>query len=275
MEGGNSPLALNAWDIHGPNSYMAALQVVDTVIDTEKNEFYRDNHQLANYIANALHARIVSQSDANNKQYQGIAHKVGEDDSEYIRGNKSPSELLGYLMWHDELESIEIGRRTMPRVWNTKPLVDGPIRSDLDEAKVLATKKRKSPALYRTKNLNLNDESGKYFVQIDRKRVVRQHFGGRILTVVRNSIVLHNGDKADPLPRDVRLLIQGERQRAKNERDYDYDEHRNELGEYMEPYVLTRNDGEKPGWMIPILTTYYAVKEEALKADRLKEVSES
>ncbi len=253
---------------------MAALQVVDAIVDPEKEDFYRDNPHLANYIINALHARIVSQSDANNIQYQGIYHKVDDDDFDYIRGNKPPSELVGYLMWHDELESIEIGRRTMPRVWNTKPFVDGPIRSDLDNAKVLATKKRKSPALYRTKNLNLNDESGKYFVQIDRKRVVRQHFGGRVLTVVRNSIVLHNSNTESPLPRDVRLLIQGERERAKNDRDYDYDEHRNELGEYLEPYVLTRNDGEKPAWMIPILTTYYAVKEEALKADRLKEVQE-
>lgn len=245
---------------------------VAATVDPEKDTYYKNNPDIARFILGALSARLVSQSDANYTQYRRIFHKVPADEADYIEGNKSPAELTGYLMWHDELESIEIARRTMPRVWNTKPFIDGPVRADLDDAKALGTKKRKSPALYRIKDLDLYGNPDNLFMQVDRKRVVRQHFGGRVLTIVRNSIILQNTEELAP---EIYEIMTQERRRAKENPDYDYDEHQDELGALLEPFVLTRNDSEKPSWMMPILTTYYAAKEEAVKAERLKEISES
>lgn len=273
MEGDNHPLALNAYVSTGPNSYIAAINAVHAAVDPEKDPFYTQNPDMAKFIVGALSARIFSQSGANYMQYEKIYHAVGDDEDDYVEGNKSPAELTGYLMWHDELESIEIGRRTLPRIWNTKPLVDGPIRSDLDDAKGLGTMRRKSPVVYRIKDLDLYGNPDDVFIQVDRKRVVRQHFGGRILTFVRNSIVLHNTDTKSPLPKSVYNIITKERRQAKDSPDYSYDTHQDELSAILEPYVRTRNDSEKPNWMVPILTTYYSVKKEAIKDERLKEIA--
>lgn len=270
MEGDNHPLALNAHVSTGPNSYTAAIMAVAQKVDPEKDSYYKDSPDNARFILGALSARLIAQSEANYTQYLRIAHKITDDEHDYIEGNRSPAELTGYLMWHSELESIEIARRTLPRVWNTKPFIDGPVRSDLDDAKGLGTKKRKSSALYRIKDLDLWGNPNNLFTQIDRKRVVRQHFGGNVLTIVRNSIILQNTEDLSP---EVYEIITKERRRAKEDKSYSYDEPQDALGELLEPYVRTRNDSEKPSWMVPILTTYYSVKKEAIKDERLKEIA--
>lgn len=273
MRGDNRPLALNAWGSN-ENSFSAARAAIDTAIDPVTDEFYARNPYLTNFIVNALEQRITAQSNANSIQFHKIADDVSRSQIDYVEGNRSHAELVGYLLRHDALESIEIARRTHPREWNTGAEVDLPVRSDLDHDIRIHTEKFKSPPVYRLKNLNVVDTSDddRYFVQIDRKRTIRHHFGGTVLTIVRNSLVLHDGDSESRLPDELRQYIKDERMKAVSDRLFDYDQHYYVLQELIEPHVLNRNDGDKPGWVVPILTTYYSVKLAAVKEPRLKEI---
>lgn len=279
MKGDNHPLALNAWGAN-ENSFSAARAAIDAAVDLdadEVDEFYVRYPYLTNFIVNALEQRITAQSNANSAQYHKIVEDVPSSETEFVEGDRSPSELVGYLLRHDALESIEIARRTHPRVWNTGSEVDSPVRGDLDGNAKIGTEKFKSPPIYRMKNLNIVDNSNtdQYFVQIDRKRTIRHHFGGTVLTIVRNSLVIHNSDKDAPLPQELRQHVSEERQRAISERKFDYDRHYDVLENYLEPHILARNEGDKPNWMVPILTTYYSVKIDAIKEERLKEIQNS
>ena len=56
---------------------------------------------------------------------------------------------------------------------------------------------------------------------------------------------------------------------------YDYDQHSDELRGHLESHIAAHEQGEKPAWIVPILTTYYSVKFDAVKAERLKEIEEA
>lgn len=186
---------------------------------------------------------------------------------------RSPAELVSFLLWERDLESIEIGRRTHPLAWDTQEEVDFPIRSSLDQEPFLITQRAKSPPIYRIKDLNAVDTSDQSFMQIDRKRTVRRHFGGRVLTIVRNSVVLHNSDPSDRLPDEIQKLIKEERQELRSNPKYDYDRRSDELEQLLEPHMANRSSDDKPAWIVPLLTTYYSVKIDAVKSNRLKEIA--
>ncbi len=273
MKGDNRPLALNAWG-NNENSFSAARAAIDHAIDPETDDYYARHPYLTNFIANALEQRITAQSNANSAQYSMIAADVPPGETEFIEGHRSHAELVGYLLRHDPLESIEIARRTHPRTWDTGTEVDAPVRANLDDYAGIGTEKFKSPPVYRVKNLNVVDSTNndRYFVQIDRKRTIRHHFGGLVLTVVRNSLVIHDNDMEARLPNELRQYISDERNRAVSDGKFNYDQHYDMLEEYVEPHILNRNEGDKPGWVIPILTTYYSVKLSAIKEPRLREI---
>lgn len=120
------------------------------------------------------------------------------------------------------------------------------------------------------------DNSDQHFVLVDRKRTVRQHFGGSVLTIVRNSIILHDHD-AD-MPSEVRDIVLSEREdarrkRKKNEPEYGYNTHIPALYDHLEEHLARRDTNSKPDWIIPILTTYYAVREDKVKEPILKQLS--
>ena len=273
MEGNNNPLALNAWDINGPNSQMAALDTVAAVVDPEKDEFYANNLALTKFIIDALCQRITDQSQANFAQYQNIAGYLTREHTPFVQGQKEPAELIQFMMGIHELKSIEIGRRTHARTWNTQAYVDMPIREKLDYAGALATQVQKSKPLYRLKNLDARDVSDNYFVQIDRKRTVRTHFGGQVLTIVRNSLVLHNTGTVK-MPPSLIDFIRDERYRSLTDAGYDYDEHAEQLRAELEEHVANRDNNNKPEWAIPIQTSYYSAMEDAVKAKNLKDFSD-
>jgi hypothetical protein len=262
----NSPLALNSWvDIYGPNSYGAAIDAVKEVFDPAKDAFLGDNPALTAFMTNALYDRIAQQSQENYGQYLRIEPRLTDDHTEFTQGNKSPAELTLFLFVTQNLQSIETARRTR-RQWNVYDEVDHPVRSDLDANPLLYTKAIKSAPLYRIKNLNVADRADQYYVQIDRKRTIRQHFGGRVLTIARNSLVLHNTDKS--LPRDIRILITDEREKARSG-NYDYDEHSDVLHDHLEEHMLHHHDDVGPSWATPIQTSYYAAKRQYIKAEQL------
>lgn len=273
METKNSPLALNSWaDMTGPNSYGAALRAIYEVLD-QNGDTLREHPALADFIEKALYNRVTSQSQANYEQFSLVESNLTEGLKDYVQGKKSPAELVLFLHVTDKLQSIETARRTHLD-WNVYPDVDRPVRSDLDDNPILYTQAIKSEPLYRIKNLNVVNRSDNYFVQIDRKRTIRQHFGGNVLTVVRNSLVLHNRDGS--MPREIREYIRGERSDAmdrSNHRDlgdYDYDKHSEVLHAHLEEHILNRKTSEKPTWAMPILTTYYAARREAMKGRLLE-----
>jgi len=269
MEANNRPLALRSWTAQR-NSYTEAVQAVGDAL----HEQHSRDPALDKFIDVTLHQRVFSQSGANWDQYRAIETTVTGDETDYVEGMRLPSELVGYLLWHENLQSIETGRRTHPYDWNVGETFDKPIRADLDSAPFLGTRRQKSPTLYRFKNLNLTDTSEQYTVQVDRKRTIRRHFGGRVLNIVRNSVVLHDTDPNDGLPEGIKALIQAERDRARSDKEYDYDDHSTELREYLEAHLSRRATAGKPSWVTPILTTYYAAKIDAVKAEELKQIVE-
>jgi hypothetical protein len=267
----NSPLALDAWE-RGTNSYYAAEAVVNHAMTREKDFPYSHDASLTNFIARALHGRLVAQAIANSEQYSSIAPTISKKQKAYVRATKEPDQLMRFLQDTKGLKSIETQRRTHLGNWDTRQAIDAPFRQHLDESPELDTEHRKSKILYRIKDLNMMDESEQHFVQVDRKRTVRQHFGGSILTVVRNSFVLH--DVGDHMPEEIVSLIDKERDTAvESGSNYNYDDHTHGLVNALEPHITNHDLSEKPKWIVPLLTTYYAVKREAVKADELKDFS--
>lgn len=272
MEGKNRPLALNPWDMKGLNSYVAALSAVDEILDPEVDVDLRDRPELLEFMKNSLYERIASQSQENHRQYQHVLPILTEAHDKYIQGAKSPSELTLFLYVTDRLESIETARRTS-RHWNMYTEVDRPVRDDLDSHALLYTTSLKSEPLYRVKNLNINNVNDEHFVQIDRKRTVRQHFGGAVLTIVRNSLVLH--DTHGSMPNEIRRFIDEQRETALDQSrretgtDYDYDMHSDLLRDHLEEHVTHRSSNIQPSWATPISTGYYAAKREFVKTKQL------
>lgn len=274
MEGNNRPLALTSFiDMEGPNSNRAAFDAVDFVFDPEKDEFLKNNTSLTKFTKGALYARIIDQSQSNYSQYLRVQPHLTDAHSDYVQGNKEPDELTMFLYVTSALQSIETSRRTN-REWDMYSAVDLPVRDSLDTNPLLYTQPIKSTPLYRIKNLNLTDKPDHDYVLIDRKRTVRQHFGGKVLTIVRNSFVLHN-DANDRMPSDIRRYIHMQRENARRVENYNYDQHSDALREYMEDHVINRSKGQKPGWMLPVMTTYYAVRRNQMKAMQLLEFDEA
>lgn len=274
MERNNRPLALNSWvDMSGPNSYSAAISAIDEVMDSVKDDYLNDHPFLADFMMKGLYHRIGKQSEQNYVQYERVKPWLTEAHTDYVQGNKTPSELVLFLYVTEPLQSIEIARRTH-REWNMYEEVDYPVRSDLDDDPILYTQAIKSEPLYRIKNLNITDRTDQYYVQIDRKRTIRQHFGSKVLTIVRNSLVLHDLDGS--MPNEVRRHIREEREdalgrmRHDNDSDYDYDKHSQVLQEHLEEHILNRRSEEPLTWAMPILTTYYSARRNAVKGRLLK-----
>lgn len=274
MEGNNRPLALNSWaDMCGPNSYIAALGAIEEVMGHDKDDLLKDHPVLAEFIKKALYHRIGKQSEQNYEQYERVKPWLTERHIDYIQGKKSPSELVLFLHATEPLQSIEVARRTH-LAWNMYDEVDHPVRGDLDDNPILYTQAIKSEPLYRIKNLNVADHTDQYYVQIDRKRTIRQHFGGKVLTIVRNSLVLHDIDGS--MPSEVRQHIREEREDARGRaeygdgRDYDYDKHSQVLLEHLEEHILNRRTDEPLSWATPILTTYYSARRNAVKGRLLE-----
>ncbi len=268
MEGNNRPLALNSWvDMSGSNSYAAAIEAVGAAFASERNSETGHYTRLTSFIIAVLCDRIASQSIENYDQYQAVIPQLTTADTEFVRGNKRPAELVAFLASIDELPSIEIARRTLDAsVEDTRTIIDTPVLADLDTTPSLQTKIHESAPLYRIKNLNLSDASDQQYIQVDRKQTVREHFGGKVLTVVRNSLVLHNDDKN--LPETLQTIISDERNKARTMRRYDYDQHFEALGGHIEPY-LSSTAQDRPTWLKHVLTTYYSARSEHIVAEPL------
>jgi hypothetical protein len=274
MENNTRPLALTSFiDVNGPNSNRAAFDAVDTVFDTKTNTILRNNHPLSRFAKGALYGRIVDQSESNYRQYLRVSERLTEAHTNYIQGNKSPDQLTLFLYVTDELQSIETGRRTDIH-WGCFPIIDRLVRDGLDANPLLYTQSVKSRPVYRIKNLNLTENNDQYYVLVDRKRTVRQHFGGKVLTIVRKSFVLHN-DADGSMPSDIQKYIRSQRDDARRVKDYDYDQHSELLWHYMEEHVTSGSSNEKPAWIMPVMTTYYAVRREFMKANQLTDFDDT
>lgn len=268
MEANNRPLALTSFiDINGPNSNRAAFDAVDYVFDSENELILKNNPSLIRFAKSALYGRIIDQSESNYCQYLRVEPHLTEAHTDYIQGNKSPDELTMFLYATDALQSIETGRRTEIH-WGCYPMIDRSVRHNLDSNPLLYTRSIKSKPVYRIKNLNLSENPDQYYVLVDRKRTVRQHFGGKVLTIVRNSFILHN-DSDDGMPADVQRYISSQRDYARRVKDYDYNQHSELLQQSMEAHVIEKCSSAAPGWILPVMTTYYAVRRGQMKSSRL------
>lgn len=276
IEGDNSPLALNSFvDMNGPNSQFEAVIAVNAIIHPEKNQLFAANPDLTQYVRDRLYGLITAQSQANWEQYERIKPHLSERHTSIVQGVRPPAELTAFLDEIEQANAIETARRTLANEWNAWAEVDQPTLENLDQAEELDTQVVKSAPLYRIKNL---DPTGKnqnaLFSQIDRKQTVRQHLGGHVLTVVRDSLVLYNPThQGQEMPKDIRDLIRDQREQARKLEVYPYDKHFPIFEDHLELYLQDHEPPEVPPlWAIRSLVTYYAVKRHAVKAEQLKEL---
>lgn len=214
-----------------------------------------------------LYARIADHADDNYTHYTELlnhlsqkGHELDDESKERVLGYGTPSDFVAFLRKYPVLGSIEIARRTHPGRWDTGLEVDAHVRADLDaRSEELDTQRRKSVPHYKIKGLGYDKNS---HPMVERKRIVRTHFGGELVTVVRNSLLIDM--LSQDIPADIKDFILYRRDMVKNAKqedgepaEYDYDEHSDFIKDALEPHMEHREIADKPRWAVPQLTTYY------------------
>lgn len=267
-----SPIALDCWT-PGENSYIAAQQTVIAEVDSSN----LDEH-LKLPAEHALYARIADHADDNFQHFakltdqlqaQGMLGDFTAEHAELVAGHATPAEFVQFLHDYPILGSIEIARRTHPGRWDTRREIDNYVRGSLDDTvSGLDTAKRKNTAHYKIKGLGAGDSE---HPTIERKRVIRSHFGGQVLTLVRNSLLIDMQSR--DVPGGVREYIAQERRKLRSrnvdDSEYNYDGHSSLLKKKLDDHMIHREMGEKPTWVIPLLSTYYAAFSSEISADNL------
>jgi hypothetical protein len=243
------PLALNPFkpihDIEGQkiNSFMMALRTIDYEVQKIEHD------QLQEFASRALYHITTKQAMTN---YADV--EPSEEYMEAAVGASDQPTMIRMLHEYPELASVEIARKTHVGVWNVQNIIDKPVRGAIDT--VEDTERVDGKSRYKIK---MFDEAG---VLIERKNDVRSHFGGKVLTVIRNCLLIDYSSK--DMPETLRRYLESEHDTLKSSKDnrvdYDYDLVHDQIGAELEDYVQNRSpDGKKePKFVVPLLTTYYS-----------------
>ncbi|RYF29315.1 MAG: hypothetical protein EOO17_01705 [Chloroflexi bacterium] len=263
------PIAIDAWapsrkivddkdgtrTTLGPSSYLRAINVIEGSANRlQDNAMY-------SLASRALMATIADQSDRNSHEY--ISSEIRERYATEIAGDSSPAAMIQMLHEHPAFGAVEIARKTHVAQWDTQSVIDTPVRDSIDSG-VAQTRREKSDPKYKIK---MFDENG---VMVERKRIIRTHYNGEIMTIIRNCLLLDYASADMPL-RLKRKMRAEHKTVADRDKDYDYSEESTALRDALEAYVGMRGtsiDGgmqDKPEWAIPLLTTYYSTRADKLK----------
>lgn len=268
------PLSLDVWsqDEHGLSSYNIAREFAHAESKIAIREpLERDIAE------SALLATITDQAARNSSALYRFTHTPGEngtfihdnkkasDNSYYLKGGATPDQYVAFLQRNPELEAIEIARRTHVGNWAVRKTIDAPVREYLDDNEDIDTMRTSDePSIYKIKQFcRASDETETMRrARIERKRIVRQHFGGNVLTVVRNMLLV---DYTHPdVPDEVRKTIEDSNPfTSEGGQNYDYDEVCDYLHDPLEPHITGRDSNSKPEWVKPLLTTYYTTLKES------------
>lgn len=251
------PLAPDVWSVadgQASSSYQRAIETIQAETDILGDRLCRD------LAARALFATVADQSGRNNRymELSELAQSIPDSESEnvyyYMRGDKSPDEMVDFLYSHPNLRAAEIARLTHVNNWDVREVIDQPVRESLDRAP-LDTQRVATMPYYKIK---MFDPEGAI---VERKRVVRKHFGGQVLTVIRNSLLIDYHDAT--LPDEVYGYVRSEHVKINDrDKDYDYSQESDFLKGALEDHMRDRQFEDKPTWAVPLLTTYYSTLSE-------------
>lgn len=190
--------------------------------------------------------------------------KIKREES-IFDGSASPAEFVSFLYRNPELEAVETARLTHVGNWAVRNVIDAPVRRNLDASEEIESERSTRRSKYKIKQFkHAYDANGEIQrrILVERKRDVRTHFGGKVLTVVRNSLLINYEHSS--IPDDVRENIMNVDPRNNgNLYEYDYNQECDYLHEPLEDHITNKDVASKPDWALPLITTYYSVLAEA------------
>lgn len=231
------------------SSYDRAGKVAETQVKKISCEIKRE---LAH---RGLLATIADQAARNNR-YGELTSLSVEDRNFYQKamyGEAEPATMTSLLHSFPVLESVEIARLTHVDDWNVWKKIDDPVRRSLIESKDTDSEYLPDSPYYKIKMFH---EDG---LMVERKRPIIQSFGGSVITVIRNNLLVDYHDPTIPAP--VLEYGQSEYEKLQDRKspEYDFKNESKFLHDSLEAHVQNRAAHEKPSWVTPLLTTYYSV----------------
>lgn len=252
--GDHGPIAPDCWQ-PGPHSFHNASKVIGERVRAIKNERKREMADLA------LLGRLATHSSRNHGGFTQVQHMLGDTDrqryQDVVSGDADAPEYIRFLRAYPAQKSIEVARLIHPGDWEVRGAIDTPVRTSLvDPQHGLDTQFLPRESHY--KIVQFGDVFD--MATVERKRVSMSHFGGDILTVVRNSVLIDTNHAPD----DLKDHILQEKEKASKE-NYNYDQHSSEIQLALEDHMRIRDADNKPRWAIPLMTTYYAALQEEVE----------
>lgn len=240
------PLGLDSWHHAG---FMAAMQEIDKQAD----RFDMIGKPLCKEMGMlALYANLTYQAYRNGRKDQTapISDPILREDA--LRGDIMPCDMVNLLHDYPMIESAELARLTHVGNWDTNSLIDDPVREDLLQT---SSEPSEQDSYY---TINILSSKHPHEVGIGRKRVLFRHFGGEVLTIITNNLLVDLRDKS--LPRDFRISL---RDYVKDRKEFRYADHHKFLRTSLEDQLTNPNCDQKESGLIPLSTVYYATQASA------------
>ena len=245
----HGPIALDSRH-PGNHSYANAIAITRERVQAIKNHRKRELAHIA------LMALVARQGVRNQGNFSEVESLLSEEERQrytsVVSGDAATPEYVRFLHNYPQQESIEIARLIHPGDWDVRAAIDDPVRQSLlDPASRLETEKCQNAAPHYK---IIQFDSNQPIVTIDRKRRgMMSHFGGAILTTIRNSLLVDMDHAPDVL---TSYLL--EEKKMLTTQEYNYDQHVDLIGRMLEHHIRERNAAHKPRWAIPLMTTYYS-----------------
>lgn len=244
------PLGLDSWRRNG--GYPESLEQIDTQLDVFNSIGKKHCREMG---AIALRSNLAHQTDRN-----GYKHTlIPEDDVRYDdarEGSIMPSDMIRLLHEYPDLKSAELARLTHVGVWDTNNMIDTPVRENLLEASDIDTQPESDESYYTFNSVYINHPNE---VGIGRKRVVYSHFGGQVLTVITNNLLVDLSDKTS-LDRTFRKKLHDY---VRDRENFSFSDHHDFLRENLESQLRNPDCTTKSSGLIPLSTIYYGTLESA------------
>lgn len=261
-----APLALLSWSSES-NNYMDLLSTIESECSSI------DDLALREFSISCLRGKLAHDADSNNKHLANYLPKIGtsaEQDvfinnhTRDLGGVNTPYKQVAFLHDHLGIESTEIARRTHVGSWDTYENIDREVRSSLDENGLDTAADKDADARYKIRqfseelDMNRLRDASSLIVGVERKRKVRSHFGGRIVTVAKNFLVLDT-HPVYGMPEELSAhLYNLDHIRRKTPKQFSYTASNRTVKLHLEPHIESFSSTDKPEWATPLVTTYYS-----------------
>ncbi len=234
-----------------------------------------EDGNLREFAAQAILHLTTNQANRNSRYFNNstkawLEEAYPDQEERYAiqYGDASQAELARVVRDHDDkITSLELARHTHIGAWQRGDDINTYVRTQLLEDTGLDVMEKKgNPPRHKIKMF------GEGVALAERKRAV-MCVGARVLTVMRFSYLI---DRTHPdTPESLQELIQEEysyfKQRQREDGEYNFDKENELLSSLVDSHVRNRDFREKPKYIIPLQTGYYAYSEEAHQREKMLE----